>query len=118
MVATLNSFQDGLNEFWNLVIGLIPGSIGSTSLLMVLIGAVILIASGVGSWKIILSGFLGVLVMGLVFNMAGANEYMNLPAHYHLAMGGVAFGIVFMATDPVSATHTEQGKWIYEYSLE
>lgn len=113
VVATLNSFQDGLYEFWNLVIGLIPGSIGSTSLLMVLIGAVILIASGVGSWKIILSGFLGVLVMGLVFNMAGANEYMDLPAHYHLAMGGVAFGIVFMATDPVSATHTEQGKWIY-----
>jgi Na+-transporting NADH:ubiquinone oxidoreductase subunit B len=113
VVATLNGFQDGLYEFWNLVIGLIPGSIGSTSLLMVLMGAVILIASGVGSWKIILSGFLGVLATGWVFNVAGVNEYMNMPAYYHLAIGGVAFGIVFMATDPVSATHTEQGKWLY-----
>ena len=113
VVATLSGFQDGLYDFWNLVVGLIPGSLGSTSLLMVLAGAVILIASGVGSWKIILSGFLGVLATGWVFNVAGANEYMNMPAYYHLAIGGVAFGIVFMATDPVSATHTEQGKWLY-----
>ena len=117
VVATLNSFQDGLYEFGNLVIGLIPGSIGSTSLIMVLLGAVILIATGVGSWKIILSGFVGVYVMGLIFNLGGANEYMNLPAYYHLAIGGVAFGIVFMATDPVSAAHTETGKWIYGFLI-
>ncbi len=113
VVASLNGFQDGLYEFGNLVIGLIPGSIGSTSLIMVLIGAVILIATGVGSWKIILSGFLGVLGMGLLLNLAGSNEYFNMPSYYHLAIGGVAFGIVFMATDPVSAAHTETGKWVY-----
>ena len=117
VVATLNGFQDGLYEFGNLVVGLIPGSIGSTSLIMVLIGAVILIATGVGSWKIILSGFVGVYVMGLIFNLGGANEYMNMPAYYHFAIGGVAFGIVFMATDPVSAAHTETGKWIYGFLI-
>ncbi len=117
VVATLNSFQDGLYEFGNLVVGLIPGSIGSTSLIMVLVGAIILIASGVGSWKIILSGFIGVYVMGLIFNLGGANEYMNMPAYYHFAIGGVAFGIVFMATDPVSAAHTETGKWIYGFLI-
>ena len=113
VVATLNSFQDGLYDFWNLVVGLIPGSIGSTSLIMVLVGALILIITKVASWKIILSGFLGVLAMGWILNLAGSNEYFNMPAYYHLAIGGVAFGIVFMATDPVSAAHTETGKWIY-----
>ena len=117
VVAAFDSFQNGLFEFWNLFIGLIPGSIGSTSLLMVLIGALILIVTKVASWKIILSGFLGVYVMGLIFNLAGANEYMHMPAYYHFAIGGVAFGIVFMATDPVSAAHTEWGKWIYGFLI-
>ena len=117
VIAAFNSFQDGLYEFGNLVVGLIPGSIGSTSLIMVLVGALILIVTKVASWKIILSGFLGVYVMGVLFNLAGANEYMNMPAYYHFAIGGVAFGIVFMATDPVSAAHTEWGKWIYGFLI-
>ena len=117
VVASLDSFQNGLYEFGNLVVGLIPGSIGSTSLIMVLVGALILIVTKVASWKIILSGFVGVYVMGLIFNLGGANEYMNMPAYYHFAIGGVAFGIVFMATDPVSAAHTEWGKWIYGFLI-
>ena len=117
VVAAFDGFQNGLYEFNNLVIGLIPGSIGSTSLIMVLVGALILIVTKVGSWKIILSGFIGVYVMGLIFNLGGANEYMNLPAYYHFAIGGVAFGIVFMATDPVSAAHTETGKWVYGFLI-
>jgi Na+-transporting NADH:ubiquinone oxidoreductase subunit B len=80
---------------------------------MVLLGAVILIATGVGSWKIIVAGFAGTYIMGLVMNLLAVNEYMALPPHYHLVMGGVAFGIVFMATDPVSAAQTESGKWVY-----
>lgn len=103
----------GLYEFTNLFIGWIPGSIGETSTLMALVGALILIATGVASWKIIFSGFAGAYIMGFVMNLFAANEYMALPPQYHWVMGGLAFGIVFMATDPVSAAQTETGKWIY-----
>ena len=117
VVATFDAFQNGLFSFWNLVIGLIPGSIGSTSFLMVMIGAAILIITKVASWKIILSAFLGVLFTGLLLNLAGYNEYMRMPAYYHLVIGGFAFGAVFMATDPVSAAHTEWGKWVYGFLI-
>lgn len=80
---------------------------------MVLIGAAILLFTGVASWKIMVSAFGGAYLMGLVMNLLAVNEYMALPSHYHLVMGGIAFGIVFMATDPVSASQTESGKWIY-----
>ena len=103
----------GLYEFTNLFIGWIPGSIGETSTLMALVGALILIATGVASWKIIFSGFAGAYIMGFVMNLFAVNEYMALPPQYHWVMGGLAFGIVFMATDPVSAAQTETGKWIY-----
>lgn len=104
---------DGLFGFYNMFMGWIPGSIGETSTLMALVGAVILIATGVASWKIIVSGFAGAYLMGLVMNLFAVNQYMSLPAEYHWVMGGLAFGIVFMATDPVSAAQTETGKWIY-----
>ncbi len=100
-------------SFENMLIGGIPGSIGETSTLMALLGAIILIATGVGSWKIIVSVFAGAFAMGAIFNLVGANEFMNVPAQYHWVMGGLAFGAVFMATDPVSASQTETGKWIY-----
>ncbi len=100
-------------SFSNLFFGFIPGSIGETSMLMVLIGAAILVLTGVGSWKIIVSVFGGAYLTGLLFNALGANEFMLMPAHYHLVIGGLAFGAVFMATDPVTATQTEKGKWIY-----
>lgn len=100
-------------SFNNMFLGFIPGSIGETSALMALLGALILIATGVGSWKIIVSVFGGAFIMGAIFNAAGLNGFMDLPAHYHLVMGGLAFGAVFMATDPVSAAQTETGKWIY-----
>ncbi|GGZ28756.1 Na(+)-translocating NADH-quinone reductase subunit B [Echinicola pacifica] len=107
------SIGDQLYSFANMFFGFIPGSIGETSALMALIGALILIATGVASWKIIVSGFAGTYIMGLIMNAFAVNEFMAMPAHYHLVMGGVAFGIVFMATDPVSAAHTETGKWVY-----
>ena len=107
----------GMFDFWNLFLGVIPGSIGETSVLMCLIGAAILVITGVGSWKIILSVFGGAWVMGMVYNLAGTNSFMLLPAHYHLVVGGLAFGAVFMATDPVSAAQTETGKWIYGFMI-
>ncbi len=100
-------------SFSNLFFGFIPGSIGETSTLMVLIGAAILIVTGVGSWKIIASVFGGAYLTAVLFNLIGANEFMLMPAHYHLVIGGLAFGAVFMATDPVTAAQTEKGKWIY-----
>ena len=113
--TTIN--QDGFYSFLNMFIGIIPGSIGETSTLMCLIGALILIISGVGSWKIILSVFIGSYFMSFIFNLIGLNEFMLLPPEYHLVIGGLAFGAVFMATDPVTAAQTERGKWIYGFLI-
>ena len=93
--------------------GSIPGSIAETSTLCVAVGALILILTGVGSWRIIVGGILGASLMGLLFNLWAANELMSFSWVNHLVVGGFAFGIVFMATDPVSAAQTNQGKWIY-----
>ena len=93
--------------------GFIPGSIGETSTLAILIGAVILLWTGVASWRILVATFAGGFGMGLLFNLIGANVYMDMPAYYHLLLGGFAFGAVFMATDPVSGAQTNAGKWIY-----
>ncbi|MFY0626394.1 MAG: NADH:ubiquinone reductase (Na(+)-transporting) subunit B [Reichenbachiella sp.] len=118
MVAMLNNtWSAGLFDFWNMFIGIMPGSIGETSTLMCLIGAAVLIMTGVGSWKIIFSVFAGAFAMGTICNILGVNEYMLLPAHYHLVIGGLAFGAVFMASDPVTATQTETGKWIYGFLI-
>ena len=94
-------------------IGSIPGSIAETSTLMVLIGAAILIYTGVGSWRIMVGSIIGAAVTGFLFNLWGANELMSFSWFNHLIVGGFAFGIVFMATDPVSAAQTLKGKWIY-----
>jgi Na+-transporting NADH:ubiquinone oxidoreductase subunit B len=93
--------------------GAIPGSIAETSTLWVLVGAAILIFTGVGSWRIMLGGVLGAAGMGFLFNLWGANALMQFDWLNHMIVGGFAFGIVFMATDPVSAAQTQRGKWIY-----
>ncbi|MEX0982399.1 MAG: NADH:ubiquinone reductase (Na(+)-transporting) subunit B [Bacteroidales bacterium] len=111
---------NGLGEpftAWDKFLGTIPGSIGETSTLAILIGALFLIYVGVGSWKIIFSVFAGGAVMGLILNSFGANALMEIPFWEHLILGGFAFGAVFMATDPVSATQTERGKWIYGFLI-
>ena len=93
--------------------GAIPGSIAETSTLWVLVGAAILIFTGVGSWRIMLGSVLGAAGMGYLFNLWGANALMDFSWLNHLIVGGFAFGVVFMATDPVSAAQTLKGKWIY-----
>ncbi len=93
--------------------GAIPGSIAETSTLWILVGALILIFTGVGSWRIMVGGVIGAAVMGFLFNLWGANALMSFDWLNHLVVGGFAFGIVFMATDPVSAAQTLKGKWIY-----
>ena len=95
------------------LIGTYPGCIGETSTIAILLGAVILLWSGVASWRIMFSVFAGGFGMALLFNAIGMNVYMNIPAYYHLLIGGFAFGAVFMATDPVTSAQTNTGKCIY-----
>ena len=97
----------------DMFIGTIPGSTCETSVIAILIGAVILLVTGIASWRIMLSVLIGGGLMGLTFNAIGANEYMQIPFYYHYLMGGFMFGAVFMATDPVTAAQTNIGKWIY-----
>jgi len=106
-----------LPSFLDMFIGTIPGSVGETSTIAILIGALILIVTGIGSWKIMVSVFGGGLAMGLLLNAISANTYMELPFYYHFVMGGFAFGAVFMATDPVTGSQTEKGKWIYGFLI-
>lgn len=112
--ALVGNFSD-FPSVHDMFMGFIPGSVGETSTLMILIGALILIITGIGNWRIMLSVFIGGSVMGLLFNLWGANEYMNLPFYYHLIMGGFAFGAVFMATDPVTAAQTTKGMYYYGF---
>jgi Na+-transporting NADH:ubiquinone oxidoreductase subunit B len=97
--------------------GFIPGSIGETSVLAILLGAFILLITGVGNWKIMLSTVVGGIFMGLLLNIFAVNPFMALPFWHHLILGGFAFGTVFMATDPVTATQTDKGKWIYGFLI-
>ncbi len=113
LVDNIGNLPSAMDMF----IGLIPGSVGETSVIAILIGAFILLFTRVASWRIMLSTVGGALLMGYIFNLIGANDYMNIPAYYHLIMGGFAFGAVFMATDPVTATQTNRGKFIYGFLI-
>ncbi len=106
---------DQIPSLHDLFFGFIPGSIGETSKLAILIGAVILIITGIGSWRIMLSGLLGGVTMTLIFNAFAANAYMTLNPLTQIMMGSFMFGMVFMATDPVTASQTNRGKWIYGF---
>lgn len=103
----------------DMFIGTIPGAIGETSTLCILIGAAILIFTNIASWKIMLSAVIGALFIGLIYNAFGSADdvYMQLPCWQHLILGGFAFGVVFMATDPVTSAQTETGKWIYGFLI-
>lgn len=117
----LANAQAGLSlpNVQDLFFGFIPGSVGETSTLAILLGAVLLIWTGIASWKIMVSTFAGGLLTGLLLNYLApsADSYLAVPAFYHLIMGGFAFGAVFMATDPVTGAQTEKGKWIYGFLI-
>lgn len=102
----------------DMVTGLIPGSIAETSVIAILIGAVILLITGIASWKIMFSVFVGGAFMGIVFNQFGPDTAMaHMPWYEHLALGGFCFGAVFMATDPVTSARTETGKYIFGFLI-
>ena len=112
---------------WDKFFGFIPGSVGETSTFLILIGAAFLIFTKIGSWRIILSTFIGAAVMGVIFNQVVAADIitssskfyglMSAPWWEHLMIGGLAFGAVYMATDPVTASQTNRGKWIYGFLI-
>ena len=103
---------------WDMVTGLIPGSIGETSVIAILIGAVILLWTGIASWRTMLSVFVGGAFMGWIFNTVGPDTAMaHMPWYEHLVLGGFCFGAVFMATDPVTSARTETGKYIFGFLI-
>lgn len=105
------------SSLMDMFIGFIPGSVGETSVIAILLGAVLLLFTGIASWRIMLSIFVGATLTGVMFNLIGANDYMQLPFYYHFVMGGFMFGMVFMATDPVTAAQTNIGKYIYGFLI-
>ncbi|HAP70217.1 MAG TPA: NADH:ubiquinone reductase (Na(+)-transporting) subunit B [Flavobacteriales bacterium] len=121
ILGDLSGMKGGLESLRftaeEMFIGLIPGSVGETSVLAILIGAAILLITGIGSWRIMLSAVIGGGAMGLIFNAFGANGLMQFDWWQHMLVGGFAFGVVFMATDPVTAAQTNTGKWIYGFLI-
>ena len=104
----------GQYSFMDMFYGFIPGSTGETSVIAILLGAILLVWTGVASWKIMVSSVAGGLLVGWLGQLAGATA---LPCYYQIVMGGFLFGSVFMATDPVTAAQTETGKWIYGFLI-
>jgi Na+-transporting NADH:ubiquinone oxidoreductase subunit B len=106
-------------SFMEMFLGTIPGSVAETSVVAILLGAALLIYTGIGSWKIMTSVVAGALFTGFLLNLLAPSpdSYLAIPAWNHLVMGGFAFGTVFMATDPVSAAQTDRGKWIYGFFI-
>ena len=119
--------QEVMYSNWDKFAGFIPGSVGETSTLLILLGAAILVFTKIGSWRILLSTFLGAAAMGIIFNEIVAADIitesskfyglMNTVWWEHLMIGGLAFGAVFMATDPVTGSQTNKGKWIYGFLI-
>ena len=114
-------------DYWDMFWGIIPGSVGETSKLLIILGALFLIFTKIGSWRIIFSTIIGALTMGLIFNgvvdagwISSSSKFfglMSVPFWQHLIIGSILFGAVFMATDPVTAAQTNKGKWIYGFLI-
>ncbi|MBO6878972.1 MULTISPECIES: NADH:ubiquinone reductase (Na(+)-transporting) subunit B [Winogradskyella] len=121
-----NSSLAGI-DYWDMFWGIIPGSVGETSKFLIIIGALFLIFTKIGSWRIMLSTVIGALVMGLIFNgvvdagwIGDTSKFyglMSVPFWQHLIIGSILFGAVYMATDPVTAAQTNKGKWIYGFLI-
>lgn len=127
VLGSLAQGKEMVYSAWDMFAGFIPGSVGETSTLLIVVGALFLIFAKIGSWRIMLSASLGAVAMGLIFNqiadagiIAESSKFyalMHTPYWHHLLIGGFAFGAVFMATDPVTASQTNKGKWIYGFLI-
>ena len=103
------------SSWWSAFWGSIPGSMGETSAFACLLGAGVLVATGIGAWRTMAGVLVGTIVTAIFFNLVGSttNPMFAVPWYWHVVLGGWAFGTVFMATDPVSSAFTDRGKWIY-----
>jgi len=117
VLGTLASGQEAGLSVFDMFMGYMPGSVGETSVFMILIGAAFLLYTGIGSWRIMLATVLGGAFTAFIFNLWGLNTLMSFPWWQHLMVGGFIFGVVFMATDPVTAAQTTKGKWIYGFLI-
>jgi len=115
-IEVTNTLGDPLS-YWDMFLGLIPGSIGETSKLCILLGAIILLVTGIGNWRTMLSVFVGGLATVLMFNAIGTTAAMQVSVGEQLLLGGFAFGAVFMATDPVTSPRTQAGKYIFGFLI-
>lgn len=111
---------EGVTQFdyswWNMFMGWIPGSIGETNKLLIILGALFLVVTKIANWRVMVGSLLGLVGMATITNLLApfsTNTMLSLPAHYHLVMGGFLFGMAFMATEPVTGCHTNQGRWVY-----
>ena len=103
-------------SWWNMFCGYIPGSIGETNKLLIILGALFLVATRIANWRVIVGALFGLFGMATITNLLAplsSNTMLTLPFHYHLVMGGFMFGATFMATEPVTGSHTNRGRWIY-----
>jgi Na+-transporting NADH:ubiquinone oxidoreductase subunit B len=126
-VNLLNNASSHLNgssvfdfSWINMLMGWIPGSIGETNKLIILLSALFLIFTGITSWRIMVGSLLGLLTTAYLMNLLSpysSNTMLTIPPHYHLVMGSFLFGTVFMATEPVTSAHTEFGKWVYGFFI-
>ncbi|SHJ06256.1 NADH:ubiquinone reductase (Na(+)-transporting) subunit B [Algibacter luteus] len=125
ILGSLAQGKEAGYEVMDMFLGFIPGSVGETSTLLIILGGLFLVFTKIGSWRIMLSSVVGAIIMGLIFNQVAASGWitdsskfyglMSAPFWEHLIIGGFAFGTVFMATDPVTASQTNKGKWIYGF---
>jgi Na+-transporting NADH:ubiquinone oxidoreductase subunit B len=119
-VSLLNAVSQFDYSWWNMIVGWIPGSIGETSKIMIIFGAIFLILTGIASWRVMLGAILGLMTTALLSNILSpysVNSMLTIPPHYHLVMGSFLFGVTFMATEPVTGAHTDTGRWIYGFFI-
>jgi Na+-transporting NADH:ubiquinone oxidoreductase subunit B len=115
-VSLLNGVTQFDYSWWNMLVGWIPGSIGETSKLLIVMGAIFLAITKIANWRVMAGSLIGLGVTAYLTNLMApfsSNTMLSLPAHYHLVMGGFLFGMAFMATEPVTGCHTNQGRWVY-----
>ena len=115
-VSLLNGVTQFDYSWWNMLVGWIPGSIGETSKLLIIMGAIFLAITKIANWRVMAGSLIGLGVTAYLSNLMApfsSNTMLSLPAHYHLVMGGFLFGMAYMATEPVTGCHTNQGRWVY-----
>lgn len=119
-VSLLNSFTQLDYSWWNMFCGWIPGSIGETSKWLILLGALFLLITKIANWRVMVAAILGLVSTAILTNLVAplsTNTMLTLPPHYHLVMGGFLFGVVFMASEPVTGAHTNSGRWVYGFLI-